>query len=131
MRSKRKTAARYLIGRPPVCDQGRRGQLQNLASGPFGPGQPDDQFGGPAPDDAHVTGAIFRLNPDGTFPADNPFANVTAADMTSLEQQAGVTLTSAQLDNVAANVRKIFSYGRRNGFGLSITVRIVSSSDSW
>ncbi len=102
-----------------IGDQGRRGQLQNLASGPFGPGQPDDQFGGPAPDDAHVTGAIFRLNPDGTVPADNPFANTTAADMIPLEQQAGVTLTPAQLDNVAANIRKIFSYGRRNGFGLA------------
>jgi len=30
-------------------DQGRRGQLQNLPDGPFGPGQPDDQFGGPEP----------------------------------------------------------------------------------
>src|SRR5213075_907286 len=32
-----------------IGDNGRRGQLQNLASGPFGPGQADDQFGGPAP----------------------------------------------------------------------------------
>ena len=28
-------------------DTGRRGQLQNLVNGPFGPGIPDDQFGGP------------------------------------------------------------------------------------
>jgi glucose/arabinose dehydrogenase len=93
--------------------------LQNLASGPFGPGQADDEFGGPAPYEAHLTGAIFRLNPDGTTPADNPFANVTVDQISQLEQQAGVTLTSAQLNNVAANIHKVFSYGRRNGFGLA------------
>jgi uncharacterized protein (TIGR03118 family) len=103
-----------------IGDQGRRGQMQNLASGPFGPGQPDDQFGGPAPDDAHLTGVIFRLNPDGTTPSDNPFANVTAAQMAQIEQQAGVSLTSTQLDDVVANIHKVFSYGRRNGFGLAI-----------
>ena len=102
-----------------IGDQGRRGQLQNLASGPFGPGHPDDQFGGPAPDDAHLTGVILRLNPDGTTPSDNPFANVTAQQIAQIEQQAGVTLTSAQLSDVVANIHKIFSYGRRNGFGLA------------
>jgi len=102
-----------------IGDQGRRGQLQNLASGPFGPGQADDQFGGPAPDDAHLTGVIFRLNPNGTTPKDNPFANVTTAQMAQLEQQAGVILTSSQLADVTANVHKIYSYGRRNGFGLA------------
>jgi aldose sugar dehydrogenase len=102
-----------------IGDQGRRGQLQNLAGGPFGSGQPDDQFGGPAPDDAHLTGAVFRLNPDGSVPSDNPFANVTTAQMAQLEQQAGVSLTPSQLSNVTANVRKVFSYGRRNGFGLA------------
>jgi aldose sugar dehydrogenase len=30
-----------------------------------------------------------------------------------------VSLTAAQLSNVAANIHKIFSYGRRNGFGLA------------
>ena len=34
---------------------------------------PDDQFGGPEPDDAHLTGVILRLNDDGTTPTDNPF----------------------------------------------------------
>ena len=101
-----------------IGDQGRRGQLQNLPSGPFGPGQPDDQFGGPAPDDAHLTGVILRLNPDGTAPGDNPFANVTTQDIAQLEQHAGVPLTSAQLSVVVTNIHKIFSYGRRNGFGL-------------
>src|SRR5262249_27011516 len=102
-----------------IGDNGRRGQLQNLASGPFGPGQADDQFGGPAPDNAHVTGVIFRLNPDGSAPGDNPFAGVTAPQVAPLEQQAGMTLTAAQLDQVVANIHKIFSYGRRNGFGLA------------
>ena len=102
-----------------IGDQGRRGQLQNLPSGPFGPGQADDQFGGPAPDDAHLTGVIFRLNPDGTVPADNPFANVSPAQIGQLEQQAGVALTPEQLDDVVTNVRKVFSYGHRNGFGLA------------
>jgi len=102
-----------------IGDQGRRGQLQNLASGPFGPGQPDDQFGGPAPDDAHLTGVIFRLNANGTTPNDNPFADVTTDQMAQIEQQAGVTLTRRQLADVTANIHKIFSYGRRNGFGLA------------
>src|SRR5213079_962182 len=72
-----------------IGDQGRRGQLQNLASGPFAPGQADDQFGGPAPDNAHLTGVIFRLNADGTTPVDNPFVKVNAQAVAQLEQQAG------------------------------------------
>src|SRR5438552_13967189 len=102
-----------------IGDNGRRGQLQNLIQGPFGPGQADDQLGGPAPDDAHVTGVIFRLNPDGTAPSDNPFANVTAEQIAQLEQAAGFTLTQTQLNQVVADIHKIFSYGRRNGFGLA------------
>src|SRR5687767_7917988 len=57
-------------------DVGRRGQLQNLPSGPtatgLGPTVPDDQLGGPEPDDAHFTDVIIRLNPDGSAPTDNP-----------------------------------------------------------
>src|SRR5204863_6371238 len=61
-------------------DQGRRGWLQNLPNGPFltAP-QADDTFGGPAPDNAHFTGVIVRLNDDGTTPADNPFFAAGAA----------------------------------------------------
>src|SRR5687767_7899113 len=55
-----------------IGDVGRRGQMQNLPDG-WSKGQPDDQFGGPEPDDAHLTGVIIRLNDDGTTPADNPF----------------------------------------------------------
>jgi glucose/arabinose dehydrogenase len=84
-------------------DQGRRGQLQNLPDGPFGPGQPDDQFGGPEPDNAHLSGVILRLNDDGTPPADNPFFNFGAS--------VG--------GEVGANIQKIFSYGHRNSFGMA------------
>ena len=53
-------------------DVGRRGWLQNLAQGPTPPSA-DDQFGGPAPDDAHLSGVVLRLNDDGSAPRDNPF----------------------------------------------------------
>ncbi len=86
-----------------VGDVGRRGQLQNLRDGPFGPGQPDDQFGGPEPDDAHLTGVILRLNDDGTTPTDNPFFETGAA----MGRQVG------------ANIQKVFAYGLRNSFGMA------------
>jgi glucose/arabinose dehydrogenase len=54
-------------------DNGRRGQMQNLPDGPGGASGSDDQFGGPEPDDAHLTGVILRLNDDGSTPDDNPF----------------------------------------------------------
>jgi aldose sugar dehydrogenase len=83
-------------------DVGRRGQMQNLRAGP-GPGDDDDQFGGPEPDDAHFTGAILRLNPDGTAPPDNPFFDAGAA-------MGG---------EVGDNIQKIFAYGIRNSFGMA------------
>ncbi|MGH3005081.1 MAG: PQQ-dependent sugar dehydrogenase [Gaiellaceae bacterium] len=86
-----------------IGDVGRRGQLQNLVDGPFGPGQPDDQFGGPEPDDAHLTGTILRLNDDGTAPSDNPFF------------EAGAAMGG----EVGQNVQKIFAYGLRNSFGMA------------
>ncbi len=82
-------------------DNGRRGFLQNITSG--GP-VPDDQFGGPEPDDAHLTGVILRLNDDGSTPSDNPFFDAN----TGLAGQA------------AANVKKVFAYGVRNGFGMGV-----------
>jgi uncharacterized protein (TIGR03118 family) len=102
-----------------IGDQGRRGQMQNLAFGPVRGSQPDDQFGGPAPDDAHLTGVILRLNPDGTTPADNPFSGLTAAALAPIEQSAGVPMNAALLNDVVANIQKVYSYGRRNGFGLA------------
>jgi aldose sugar dehydrogenase len=95
-----------------VGDTGRRGQTQNLVNGPFGPGIPDDQFGGPAPDDAHRTGVIVRLNDDGTAPMDNPFFG------------AGAMIGG----EVGANIQKLFAYGVRNSFGLAFD---PESGDLW
>ena len=52
-----------------IGDNGRRGFTQNNLEGPV----PDDAFGGPEPDNAHLTGVILRLNDDGSTPSDNPF----------------------------------------------------------
>lgn len=88
-------------------DNGRRGQLQNLPSGPtetgLGTPVPDDQFGGPTPDNAHFTGVVIRLNSDGTTPTDNPFFAAGAA----IGGEAG------------NNIQKIFAYGVRNSFGMA------------
>jgi glucose/arabinose dehydrogenase len=97
-------------------DNGRRGHLQNLPCGPTpdcpGPTVPDDQFGGPEPDDAHLTGVILRLNDDGSAPSDNPFFAHGA--------QVG--------GEVGANLQKIFAYGIRNGFGMAFD---PVSGDLW
>ncbi|HYR78301.1 MAG TPA: SBBP repeat-containing protein [Pyrinomonadaceae bacterium] len=79
-------------------DNGRRGFLQNNQLGPV----PDDQYGGPEPDNNHLTGFILRLNDDGTTPVDNPFFN------------ASTPLTG----EAAANIKKLYAYGVRNGFGM-------------
>jgi glucose/arabinose dehydrogenase len=85
-------------------DQGRRGWLQNLANGPFETAPfVDDTYGGPAPDDAHLSGVVLRLNQDGSAPTDNPFYTV------------GARLGG----EVGANIQKVFSYGHRNGFGMA------------
>ena len=106
-------------------DNGRRGQMQNLPDGPgclsacTGVPQgnlPDDQFGGPEPDNAHLTGVILRLNDDGTAPADNPFF------------RAG----GLRGGEVGANLQKVFAYGIRNGFGMAfdpIVGKIVGSAE--
>jgi glucose/arabinose dehydrogenase len=83
-------------------DNGRRGWMQNISEG-FGPDGKDDQFGGPEPDDAHLTGVILRLNNDGSTPEDNPFFGVTTG--------AG--------PEVDSNIHKVFAYGIRNGFGMA------------
>lgn len=91
-----------------IGDLGRRGWLQNLPCGPTatcpGPTVPDDQFGGPAPDNAHLSGVVLRLNDDGTTPTDNPFFAAGA----SMGGEAG------------ANIQKIFSYGHRNSIGMAV-----------
>jgi glucose/arabinose dehydrogenase len=95
-----------------VGDVGRRGQLQNLEDGPGGPTRADDQFGGPEPDDAHLTGVILRLGDDGSTPRDNPF------------YRAGARIGG----EVGANIQKIFAYGLRNGFGMAFDPK---SGDLW
>jgi glucose/arabinose dehydrogenase len=95
-----------------VGDTGRRGQLQNLVDGPFGPGIADDQFGGPEPDDAHRTGVIVRLGDDGSAPRDNPFFMVGRA--------IG--------GEVGANIQRLYAYGLRNSFGMAFDPR---SGDLW
>ena len=85
-------------------DQGRRGWLQNLPNGPFLTDPlTDDTFGGPQPDNAHLTGVVLRLNSDGTAPSDNPFFAAGAA-------MGG---------EVGANIQKVYSYGHRNSFGMA------------
>jgi glucose/arabinose dehydrogenase len=93
-------------GKLYVCigDNGRRGWMQNITTG-FGPDGKDDQFGGPEPDNAHLTGVLLRLNDDGSTPEDNPFVDVELPPGTSAE--------------AAANIAKVFSYGLRNGFGFA------------
>ena len=99
-----------------IGDVGRRGWLQNLRNGPSGqPGQPDDSFGGPEPDDAHLTGVILRLNDDGTTPRDNPFFAVGAAFP----------------GEVGENIQKVFSYGHRNSFGMAIDFSPRGSGNVW
>jgi len=87
-----------------IGDVGRRGWMQNLANGPFVTDPlVDDTFGGPSPDNAHLTGVIVRLNDDGSTPSDNPFF------------AAGAAIGG----EVGANVQRVFSYGHRNGFGMA------------
>jgi hypothetical protein len=99
-----------------IGDNGRRGWMQNLPCGPTAvcPGPPvvDDQFGGPAPDNAHLTGVMLRLNPDGTSPRDNPFYDVGA-------RMGG---------EVGANLQKVFAYGIRNSFGMAFDPK---TGDLW
>jgi glucose/arabinose dehydrogenase len=68
-----------------IGDVGRRGWMQNLLNGPLGPGQADDSFGGPEPDDAHFTGVILRLEDDGSAPPDNPFTEIGHVFVARLE----------------------------------------------
>ena len=82
-----------------IGDVGRRGWMQNNLMGPV----PDDQFGGPEPDNAHWTGVIMRLNDDGTTPGDNPFF--------------GFAGLGAEAN---ANIARTYVYGVRNSFGMTV-----------
>ncbi|OAI06383.1 hypothetical protein A1353_09155 [Methylomonas methanica] len=85
-------------------DLGRRGWMQNLSNGPFLKAPLiDDTYGGPEPDDVHLSGVILRINTNGNAPVDNPF----------FAAGAGIG------GEVGANIQKIYSYGHRNGFGMA------------
>ncbi len=71
-------------------DQNLRGQLQNIQDGP-------------PPNDMNLTGAVLRMDPDGSIPQDNPFAEAGA--------QAG--------GEVGENIAMIYAYGIRNTFGMT------------
>ncbi|MFC5477858.1 PQQ-dependent sugar dehydrogenase [Massilia suwonensis] len=89
-------------------DLGRRSRMQNLPNGPFLTAPlVDDTFGGPAPDSAHLSGVVMRLNDDGTTPASNPFFG------------AGAAIGG----EVGTGIQKVFSYGHRNGFGMAFDPR--------
>ncbi len=97
-----------------IGDTGRRGWNQNLRCGPATfyncpPATPvaDDIFGGPMPDDAHFTGVVIRVNPDGTAPRWNPFYDYGA--------EVG--------GEVGENIQKIYAYGFRNGYGMAFDPR--------
>lgn len=94
-----------------IGDNGRRGWMQNVTFGTFRDGVHDDQFGGPEPDNVHLTGVILRLNDDGTTPKDNPFFDVQANLPPDLQPKA--------TPEVIANIPKVFAYGVRNSFGLA------------
>lgn len=79
----------YLI----IGDTGRRGWLQNNKQGP----NPDDQFGGPKPDENRTTGVILRFNDDGSAPVDNPFFGF----------------------GLFSTINYVYAYGVRNSFGMA------------
>lgn len=99
-----------------IGDVGRRGWTQNNLEGPV----PDDDFGGPAPDDAHLTGVILRLNDDGSTPADNPFHESG--------RQATRELGGALGAEVGRNLQRMFAYGVRNSFGMTFDPK---NGDLW
>src|SRR6266545_4515509 len=107
-------------------DVGRRGQLQNLPDGPFGPGAPDDQFGGPEPDNAHLAGVILRLNGDGSTPADNPFfeVGVRSAGRSGRTSKGSSPTASATASAWPSTPRKATSGPRR-------TARTPSTRSTW
>ena len=97
-----------------IGDNGRRGWMQNILEGLITntSGQiADDEFGGPEPDDAHLTGVILRLNDDGSTPRDNPFHESG--------EQLGRRIGGSLGAEVGDNLQRIFAYGVRNSFGMT------------
>lgn len=88
-------------------DTGRRGALQNNLEGPA----PDDEFGGPLPDAAHMTGAVLRFSADGSTPWTNPWFFLGG-----LIRVFATTPTGAEL---GTNLQRLYGYGVRNSFGMA------------
>lgn len=106
-----------------IGDNGRRGWMQNIATGLItnSSGQvADDDFGGPEPDNAHLTGVVLRLNDDGSTPADNPFHQSGV--------QIGKRIGGTVGTEVGANLQRVFAYGVRNSFGMAFDPR---KGDLW
>lgn len=93
-----------------IGDNGRRGATQNIYPGLLAGGT-DDAFGGPLPDDAHLTGVILRLNDDGSTPKDNPFHKSG--------EQLAERIGGAIGAEVGRNLQRLFAYGVRNSFGMT------------
>src|SRR5262245_2195913 len=101
-----------------IGDNGRRGWMQNLLNGPAGPGGNDDNFGGPEPDDAHLTGVILRLDDDGSTPADNPFSGVGHVFVARLEGAQEVPANAS----VAKGYAAFFLDGAMTSLSFTVTV---------
>lgn len=93
-----------------IGDNGRRGATQNIYPGLLAGGA-DDAFGGPLPDDAHLTGVILRLNDDGSTPKNNPFHKSG--------EQLAERIGGAIGAEVGRNLQRLFAYGVRNSFGMT------------
>lgn len=93
-----------------IGDNGRRGAMQNIYPGLLADGS-DDAFGGPLPDNAHLTGVILRLNDDGSTPSDNPFHKSGE----QLAKKLGGPIGA----EVGTNLQRVFAYGVRNSFGMT------------
>lgn len=110
-----------------IGDNGRRGYTQNNLEGPF----PDDAFGGPEPDNAHLTGVVLRLNDDGSTPKDNPFYELGRKhdherdhaddddDDDDRDDDGKRNPLPALSAEALANIQKIYAYGVRNSFGMT------------
>jgi aldose sugar dehydrogenase len=91
-----------------VGDVGRRGWLQNNFAGPV----PDDPLGGPIPDQVHTSGVVFRLNPDGSIPGDNPLWGVG--------QIVGSFFGGTLGADVGDSIKRLYAIGVRNSFGMTV-----------
>ena len=93
LRARRQAVHRHRRRRPPRL-------AAEPACGPTAecPGRvvADDQFGGPRPDNAHLTGVILRLNDDGSTPERQPILQAGAAIWAT--RRGGTSARSSRTD---------------------------------